>query len=86
MSKIASGLNSQASIVVAQNGNASAGHDYQSNLQVSSCLSQLTDSAKFDGNEFATGNTIFDDKRESLRSQVEKLTNTRKELKKLIKI
>ena len=85
MSKIASGLNSQASIVVGQNGGTSTGLDHQSNL-ASSCISQLTDSAKFDVNDLATGNTIFDDKRESLRSQVEKLTNTRRELKKLIKI
>ena len=69
-----------------QNVGSSAGRDYQSNLQASSCISQLTDSMKFDANELATGNTIFDDKRESLRSQVEKLHFTRKELKKLIKI
>ena len=30
--------------------------------------------------------TIFDDKKESVKSQVEKLANTRKEIKKLIKI
>jgi len=30
--------------------------------------------------------TIFDDKRESVKSQVEKLANTRREIKKLIKI
>ena len=30
--------------------------------------------------------TIFDDKKESVKTQVEKLSNTRREIKKLIKI
>ena len=36
--------------------------------------------------DLAGTQTVFDDKRESVKSQVEKLANTRKEIKKLIKI
>ena len=93
MGKIASELGSQQDYVAndASSVYRDTAREYQ--VQVSGAdklqsLSQMmsTEPAVSDLNGLAVTQTIFEDKKESVKSQVEKLANTRKEIKKLIKI